>query len=805
MFRYPVLVYCLASLLIVPYNGFAASATSQSAINTGTKVAAAAINTVVDATCQEKFFGCMDTFCMQDNMSGGRCQCSNKVFALDKRLAQLDEIDLQTQLLSAGAITALETDANKKSTVDLSLWTKNESDDDDIETTNAPGDLGDALLMSATELCMTRIPECEKNANMIQLLYTQQIKSDCIAYENSIKSAENTANGKLASVQSEIRNTAYNKLKSENKYSLGECVAEYKKCMQTTAGCGNDFANCAALSTLDMDNTYTISGEISKIDIAASTYEILDAKRPLCDSVLSQCTSVSDQVWDAFLRANAPQIRNAELIAENKNRSDCIGNIATCFQNACRDQFDPDNTDGSYDLCLTRPETMLSLCEHQLNACGVNTTDNKSASQSPVWQYVVAKLASMRVDSCTTAVRECLTSADRCGSDYSQCVGMETDAIIRMCPYDKLSSCQKIYGTEEIRGDDIYDELSTMVTGLMVNIDNGLLATCQNALNESMLRICGSTTDCNAAIVDKNLGATSLEYKLCEYAPPQFSRATTFNNCHTSVFDISDEELGRVVENPTVDHIAPFMAHIDGVIFWDSVILDENGLLPSLTAYLEDIGAPDATPDERNNIKQTLDAIKHQIDSVVFQVESDPTVQFCMTGREIPGVSPDNQLTNARFPNYTQNARMIIGNQIIKTARDNYNKRYNEMTEQMLRDYQDITERQLAIKAANNQDARRESARQACVAFASMALMPASPRKGKAKYTDSKTTDLTGYYHVRDFSYQETATTEFNPETFICTKCVKQQQCLKARNPIFGKKTCTNWGTETENCTEYQF
>ena len=209
---------------------------------------------------------------------------------------------------------------------------------------------------------------------------------------------------------------------------------------------------------------------------------------------------------------------------------------------------------------------MLAFCQSELDACGVDTSDTESASESHVWKYVLAKLASMRVDSCTTAVRECLTSPDRCGDDYSQCVGIDTNAIIRMCPYDKLIGCQKLYGDDEIRGDEIYDELSTMVTGLMVNIDNGLLTTCQNALNESMLRICGSTTDCNAAIVDDNLGATSLEYKLCEYAPPQFSKATTFNNCHTSVFDISDEELGRVVENPTVDHIAPFQAHIDGVI-----------------------------------------------------------------------------------------------------------------------------------------------------------------------------------------------------------------------------------------------
>ena len=32
-------------------------------------------------------------------------------------------------------------------------------------------------------------------------------------------------------------------------------------------------------------------------------------------------------------------------------------------------------------------------------------------------------LAAMRVDSCTAELKNCLQDKDRCGSDYTQCVG----------------------------------------------------------------------------------------------------------------------------------------------------------------------------------------------------------------------------------------------------------------------------------------------------------------------------------------------------------------------------------------------
>ena len=40
---------------------------------------------------------------------------------------------------------------------------------------------------------------------------------------------------------------------------------------------------------------------------------------------------------DTFLREVAPQVKSAELIAEDNARQNCVDNISTCFQQACRE------------------------------------------------------------------------------------------------------------------------------------------------------------------------------------------------------------------------------------------------------------------------------------------------------------------------------------------------------------------------------------------------------------------------------------------------------------------------------------
>ena len=753
----------------------ARAGTTQKVLNTGTSVAAANENVVVSAECRQKYYGCMDSFCMLDNDSGGRCICSDKNAEYDDILAQIEELDQQSYQMATYGVERIEMgdaadvaiananavaqsimdeaakeEEDDRRTLDLTSWLSpvDFSSEDIFADTGMmanpiEGKEGDALYQASHQICAQQMPECSNEMSMLQLMYAQQIRSDCSAYENSLKQQKNASAQKLYAAEQALREAALEQYQTANKYDLGQCTVEFKNCMISTGGCGDDFSGCASVAAFDSTNTrgrgsgadtYEIQGSATSIEIQASTYDILLSKKPLCEGVTKQCQLVADQVWDTFLREVAPQVKSAELIAENNARQNCIGNISSCFQQACRDTIDPNDPDGSYDMCLTRPETMLNLCQVPLNACGISTASASDAEESPIWEFVVARLASMRVNSCSTQFKECLQSTDRCGPDYTQCIGLDTDTIMRMCPYDTLVGCQQQYGETEIMGEAVYDELYNIAQGIFLNIDNNMLTECQNAANEAMIKVCGDTETCTNLTTDENIGARSLEYKICEYTSSDNSLDIDYAKCRTDVSQILDTELGRVEGSTSSElgPVTPFAGVIDGTIYWESVEIDADGRLASVDDYLENIGETNMNAATKDKLSSELAVLQKNIDTAINAIEADPKVQFCMTGRNVDGITNRNVVdrsssTTGRFPELTKQMRMIIANAALKVAKDNYYKKYDELNEKMLQDYATIGERMAEIQGENALDARREIARIACVNFAEMASLPKSP------------------------------------------------------------------------------
>ncbi|MBR4806777.1 MAG: hypothetical protein IKZ64_03045, partial [Alphaproteobacteria bacterium] len=492
----------------------AARAAKQSVISSGTKVAAANQNTAVDEECWDKFSGCMDSFCMLDNASGGRCICSDKNAEYDAILAEIQDLDNQSyQMATVGVeriemgddadaimnktkeiTSSIEKEAaanaskSKRKSLNLDSWNSMgidfEDEIEDVFTLSADGTSlenkkGDALYRASVKLCGEQLPACSSQSKMMELMYQQRIRSDCSAYENSLRQQRLQSAQKLASAQSAMREAALEQYRNANKYDLGQCTIEFKKCMQTTAGCGDDFTGCVTQQTtrdtllsnasdsgVRAPKAKQIKGASTTIEIAAWTYDTLESKKPLCMTVTQQCVNVKDQVWDTFLREVAPQLKSAELTAESNLRTSCISTISDCFQKACKDNIDPNNPDGSYDMCLTRPETMRAFCKVQIEPC--------EAAEPKIMDYVSARLLSMRVDSCTKDFKECLQSEDRCGPDYTQCIGLHMNSIIDLCPMDKLVSCQYDKGDLDtgytkngVKSDtEIRTELETIARGI---------------------------------------------------------------------------------------------------------------------------------------------------------------------------------------------------------------------------------------------------------------------------------------------------------------------------------------------------
>ena len=82
----------------------ARTAIKQNVVQANVGVAAANVNTTVSEDCKNKYYGCMDSFCMLDNENGGRCLCSDKKSDLDSVLAEIENIDAQSRNMATTGV-----------------------------------------------------------------------------------------------------------------------------------------------------------------------------------------------------------------------------------------------------------------------------------------------------------------------------------------------------------------------------------------------------------------------------------------------------------------------------------------------------------------------------------------------------------------------------------------------------------------------------------------------------------------------------------------------------------------------------
>ena len=677
----------ILSLSFLDFGAFAA--TRQSSVSAGTKIATATENTVVPSECQDAFYGCMDAFCMLDNAAGGRCQCSDRVVELDKALEDIMKLDEQTYLMATEGVELIQmgeaedqivarakaaadkvvVDNNTskaktktKRTLDLSAWNSvaminyddNVFDGFEDDSVSTMGDKqGDELFTTSARMCSAQLSDsCRDYRSMLQLVYSQKVKSDCVAYENSLKLQRNQSQQKLQTAQRALREAALEEYENQNKYAtVGECVAAFTDCIQTTAGCGSDYTGCVILAAQENVKSTTagakakqtkIKGAIRGADItlAASTMNQLLAKKPMCESVTKQCVNANknDEVWETFLRNAAPALKSAELVSEQKLRANCLPSAAECFKNACKDNFSDEE---SYDSCLSNPDLYKSFCKVQLEPCLEATGgsyDNPKASS--LWNALVALLNSMKVDACTNEITTCLT--DRCGADFSECIGLTTESIVAICPKDKLIACSEKFNT-----DTIETYIAEVAQGLAIQIDNSLVTACQNAANDAMVRVCGDTESCEGA----NFDLSSLKYMIKPKACRYNDAAGTSTTCYSKVsqFGNSDNRCGiyaTLTDKPAISYI---------------YYSDDNEFKSSATSY--------AKPEfSEANTKKVIEILNGTLTRVMNSINSDVKVKYCTTGRSVQGFKNFAGIDNSdsqRFPHLTEDMRNVIANYLL--------------------------------------------------------------------------------------------------------------------------------------------
>ena len=796
----------------------ARAATSQKVINTGTKVATAATNTVVDEACRNKYEGCMDSFCMLDNTSGGRCLCSDRKTELDKVLSEIEKLDAQSYKMATEGVERLEIGADadiamamanaeikrimdtteatpataRRRSLDLSLWDTISFDDVDdifgVESGKNPleGKEGDALHRAVAQMCVAQMPECAKDLTMLQSIYSQSVRADCTAYENELKRQRTASASKLAAAEKALRETALEAHRSANKWDAGQCATEFKRCMVTTAGCGDDFTGCVEASVTSNSNTSVTRG--SSVMVSKLTMEMVNSKRVMCEHVTNSCVSVKDSVWDIFLREVAPALKTAELLAEDKLRTDCIGNISACFQKGCRDTMDPKDPDGSYDMCLTRPETIEHVCKVQIDKCPMGG----AGGTNMVMDFVKARLAAMRVDACTNEVKSCLVDDNRCGPDYANCVGMDTFRIVQMCPHDRLLACQQKYGSgggTNIIGEEVFNEIERIAQGILLNIDNSMLSACQKAADAAMIKICGGTDDCNQMTVDKNIGAKVLTYQICNGTAADAQCVNDVSQVPITV-DIqrtfyTGETTGINVRQSST--AAGWGGVVKGALDFDNVeISDKEGSFGQLVGK------------DGKALSPEFLTLQTAINNTIRAIESDQTVDACIKGRTVQGIGDRAAVatrnatatgagTIARTPNLTRELRTTIAMHALNAVRESYDAKYAELQKQSAKDYVALGER-IAEANAEATVAEKEETRKNDGTAACEALHKPSDGNWEKKYS---------------------VTATYSAATGVCHKCVVSGRCNKKKALCVGSNCpkCKpgHWSEEPEVCEDIQF
>lgn len=682
-------VVCLTALAVAvdSYGLTTSSGTKrQSAIQQGTTVRTKVEATgLYDQACYDAYFGCMDQFCITDNASGGACNCSDNIAEYDKELAAIQDIlseanrlrteeiervkagadadiiftgerryDEDGNILAEGQLSEAEEKAQKRADLLALFNTSIYEDSSELESQSAVSNMADMsgaeLYNAANELCLAQVPDsCAGDIGFLQQLYSRQITSDCLGYKNSLAQQRTNAENELAAAESEVRTALQESFDSANKYDLGQCMVEFKKCMQTDDACGEDWENCVmTIASENMQNNTATSTAgttvetVDTYDITASTMEMLSAKRPICENVLDQCVAVRDQVWPNFLREAAPTIKVAESIVESKFRQSCLTNISECIQTACRDDIAGKGI-ATMDACLSRPEMARSFCKVEIDPC--------ERMEPLIWGYVEDKLAAMRVDACTQEVKDCFTADTRCGPNFENCIGMDYDYIHDICPIDSLVVCKANNPNFSM------DDLDDMLMGLYLNIDNAMMEQCQNIVDQKMAEVCGSTSDCNRFAADDTIGTGSLRSQK-DGTTYRVTGMISFGSIKMGDSDgetIDDGEGGTIKLGPGEIGVSEYIAKIR----------ESNAGVENAEGIIS------AIEEELNNIAGT-------INRTIDMIAEDPEIQYCVNGRDLSQITGEkNASTTGRFPNLLNQVKMQIAISALRQAQDNYNTKLN--------------------------------------------------------------------------------------------------------------------------------
>ena len=500
---------------------------------------------------------------------------------------------------------------------------------------------------------------------MLQLVYAQKIKSDCIAYENDLKQQKMNSENLLKTAQKAVRDAAAEAYESKNKYkTTGECVIAFKQCMIGEDVCGSGFSKCVVDPTLLSSTSATpkqIKTKTTMVEIAASTYSTLEGSRSFCDNVLAQCVEANknDAVWKQFLVNVAPELKAAEYNAEDESRRNCARNVVSCIKEQAATEGFTEGSDNWYQF-TSNPEYVRQSCGGELRKC--NAYDN--TMETSIMNFVKLSLDALRADRCTTTIKKCIQ--DSCGKDYSECLGFSVADLKRYCPKDVIeadcaggdtsnnsNNALSRFVNRFNNDDDLYNYVNRVAQGLFLNVDDALQKACRNAVNTAMNTYCGGTTSCSNSGLD----------------------FTGIVNTYLEV-ETSDGEIDPLVCGAQKVSLAG-----KNISKWIAVDMS-NSAGPFVSTYSEA-----NTKIANTQIDTTVAKLNDSYKTLVGFIENDPDVSKCQNGvsyRDFSGLSRTGTRVGAEkkaFTNLTSSTKSVIAQSIYDTFLTQFSARVEELNE----------------------------------------------------------------------------------------------------------------------------
>jgi hypothetical protein len=354
---------------------------------------------------------------------------------------------------------------------------------------------------------------------------------------------------------------------------------------------------------------------------------------------------------------------------------------------------------------------------------GINKCE--SALGQGLWSYLDAKLASMRIDACTEAVKGALQEESVCGKGYLSCVGMTVEQVLYMLMPDanevaggagrgqndtKLIACRDAgtYGNNNYStaGASI-EKVRPIIQSVLMSMVSAQQEVCEKAVQEKFTAVCRPSTptppegatadtsdtppaeaadrsqgvpmDCDSKFSENTeIGKSSLSIPVLTNGGVMVAGLIQYDKLDTAEFVLTEKRSLNAVRADKATDAQKKGARVYNIDA-DKYIKDATDAMP-----LVGNGAPTGSAVQQQ-IRDDLNKIQRAANAVIDDIILDPAVSNCVLGKDLTNIGGKNAGNEAAFPNLLLPYSSLIMKAALAQAAKNYDAQFQEKMQEASR------------------------------------------------------------------------------------------------------------------------